>query len=295
MKGWLVNDFLTCIPNTKTFWHDLLEWFPELEDKTGYGYDELPEYLESIEEQPDYIIRNATFFRPLEIDVPQISLLQDIYTGVLRNQQIEVCNRSAHVVFNTPYVYEQYKDSIKTPFSVIPLGSCSVTFRPLNYDKDKNTIIFVGSTQEVKGFELLQEIIDGSSYKFILVLKDNTPVKFKNKNVSVYRSIDQTTLNELLNLSDLLICTSREETLHLAGVEALLAGTPVIAPEIGIYPTFKDDRWGLMVDRNKESYLQAIKTLLNSSKEETRSCAIEHGLTKESCRDAWTKVVENLK
>ena len=36
-SGWLVNDTLTCIPGTITFWHNLLEWFPELLDKTN-GY-----------------------------------------------------------------------------------------------------------------------------------------------------------------------------------------------------------------------------------------------------------------
>ena len=35
--GWLINDCLTTIPGTKTFWHDLLDWIPNLEDKTlGY-------------------------------------------------------------------------------------------------------------------------------------------------------------------------------------------------------------------------------------------------------------------
>ena len=38
-KGWLVNDCLTCIPGTKTFWHDLLEWIPTLEDKTDFHTD----------------------------------------------------------------------------------------------------------------------------------------------------------------------------------------------------------------------------------------------------------------
>ena len=35
--GWLVNDTLTCIPGTITFWHNLLEWNPYLIDKTN-GY-----------------------------------------------------------------------------------------------------------------------------------------------------------------------------------------------------------------------------------------------------------------
>ncbi len=71
--GWLVNDTLTCIPGTKTFWHDLLEWLPTLKDKcNGYTpFNLLPYNIEKdyAIEKPDYIIRNATYFRKLNIPV----------------------------------------------------------------------------------------------------------------------------------------------------------------------------------------------------------------------------------
>lgn len=56
-KGWLVNDFLTCIPGTKTFWHDLLEWIPGLTDKC-FPYPILADTIErlGVESPPDYII-----------------------------------------------------------------------------------------------------------------------------------------------------------------------------------------------------------------------------------------------
>ena len=47
MTGWLVNDYLTCIPRVKTFWHFLLKWFPDLQDKTGIDYSNLPRYIET--------------------------------------------------------------------------------------------------------------------------------------------------------------------------------------------------------------------------------------------------------
>ena len=78
-KGWLVNDCLTCIPGVRTFWHDLLDWFPGLEDKcNGYtDYSVLAEKIESILDVPDYIIRNGSYFRKLNIDVPTFCLVQD--------------------------------------------------------------------------------------------------------------------------------------------------------------------------------------------------------------------------
>jgi len=51
--GWLVNDQLTAIANTRTFWHDLLDWFPNLQDKcNGYtNYSVLADNIESINER----------------------------------------------------------------------------------------------------------------------------------------------------------------------------------------------------------------------------------------------------
>ena len=75
-KGWLVNDCLTCIPNVRTFWHHLLDKFSGLEDKCN-GHTSYHVLAETIEDQfrrasvkPDYIIRNGSYFRKLNIDVP---------------------------------------------------------------------------------------------------------------------------------------------------------------------------------------------------------------------------------
>ena len=79
--GWLVNDTLTCIPGTKTFWHDLLEWFPNLRDKTN-GYTNFSILPKSIEREaelfgaPDFIIRNGTFFGPVQIPGVKIISLE---------------------------------------------------------------------------------------------------------------------------------------------------------------------------------------------------------------------------
>ena len=95
-RGWLVNDTLTCIPGTTTLWHQLLEWLPNLEDKTnGYtDYSILPNVIESLPNKPDYIIRNGSYFRKLNIDVPTITLIQDVQNNPM---QTEVINSSTFV------------------------------------------------------------------------------------------------------------------------------------------------------------------------------------------------------
>ena len=104
--GWLVNDMLTCIPGTKTFWHDLLESIPNLIDKTN-GYTDYNTLATNIENQlknetPHYIIRNASYFRQIQTKVPTISLLQDI------TQNHAVCYSSDIVVANSLYTASHY-------------------------------------------------------------------------------------------------------------------------------------------------------------------------------------------
>ena len=71
MTTWLVNDFLTCIPGTRTFWHDLMDEFG-LVDKTGTRFDQLAPAIEGAIDAagaPDLIIRNASYFRPIRRNV----------------------------------------------------------------------------------------------------------------------------------------------------------------------------------------------------------------------------------
>ena len=105
--GWLVNDCLASFTGVITFWHNLLEWFPELIDKTnGYtNYTILASYIENEllnNIRPQYIIRNGTYFPRINTDVKQISLIQDIQINSkeLFNQQLDVINNSELVVFH---------------------------------------------------------------------------------------------------------------------------------------------------------------------------------------------------
>ena len=153
-KGWLVNDCLTCIPGTRTFWHDLLEWIPGLVDKTG-GYTDYKNLANKIEKDatialPDYIIRNATFFRQINLPCKQSSLLQDYCVD--NTQQIEVCNNSTITVFNSNYTYNKYKHLITgCRTEIIPLGVDFDFFRPTeekHLEVLPNSILFVGAAND---------------------------------------------------------------------------------------------------------------------------------------------------
>ncbi len=302
-KVWLVNDCLTCIPGTETLWHFLLESIDGIEDKTNghTPYGILPEKIENdlrcTAPPPDLIIRNATFFRPLGTDIPTISLLQDPYDpgSAVFNSQIEVCNKSSYVVYNSHYTKKMYSKFITTPGSVIEVGTDSELFKPSKNAKNNNTIIYVGSTnEEYKGFSMLLRLIENTSYNFILVMKDGFNIS--HPRVEIYNKINQNRLSELLNFSNLLVCTSKSETLHLAGIEAAFCGIPVVANDVGIYNKIKNDkRWGAVVkEYSLESYIDSIEDILRSENLSPRRVMFENKLSMDDCKSRWRWVVDNI-
>ena len=302
--GWLVNDCLTCIPNTKTFWHFLLEGVTGLEDKTG-GYTPFNILASKVENEyklsdikPDYIIRNATFFDNINVHIPTISLLQDPYdvgSGIFK-KQVEVCNNSSHVVYNSEYTKERYHKFIHRPSSVIKLGTNSNLCYPQGkVQKNKNTIIYVGSSNEnFKGFSLIKQLIKYTEYNFILVMKDD--FQMSHSRVSVYNKINQEKLVSLLNKSDLLVCTSRHETLHLAGIEAMFCNVPVVASDVGIYCEIKNDkRWGKIVDNHDLlSYIRAIEEILNNDSLSPREVMFCNKLSLSDSIENWNCLLNEV-
>lgn len=297
--GWLINDCLTTIQGTKTFWHDLLEWIPDLEDKTGGHtvYSSLAASIESMaraEGSPDYIIRNATFFRPLRICKGKtIVFLQDHYNNHLRQDQIDVCDEAEITVFNSPYVYNLYKDHVKGRKEIIPIGIDFNFFVPLKIKKIYD-VIYVGDTSVYpKGFDLLNKLINETNLKFCLVLKDDIKV-IDNPRVKVFRRVDHNKLLELYNQSKMLVCTSKIETLHLAGVEAAACGLPIVATNVGIYFDRKSEIWGMIsgIDKFINTVMYVLGYIENF---DSRNYFLKEGLDKESCKNKWINLVDSLR
>jgi len=302
-KGWLVNDRLTCIPGTKTFWHDLLDWFPELQDKcnghTPFGV--LPNYIENETRKgvPDYIIRNATYFRSMNIQTKTVSLLQDIAPN--NPIQIDVCNKSDVVVYNSPYTQSHYKGKIKTMEVMIPLGVDFKKFHPVdeNFSEElgilPNSILFIGANNTTpKGFDIMEEIINKTDYNFCLVMKDN--YKNSNKRVKVFNRIDHEKLIRVINSCEMLVCTSRVETLHLSGVEAAACNLPIVTSNVGIYYDLENGEWGRnTMSFNSDDFVREINYVKdNLSEFSPRKFFLEMGLDIETCKKKWINLIKSL-
>jgi len=306
--GWLVNDCLTCICGTKTFWHNLLEWFPDLSDKTnGYtDYSILPSIIEkqfSMESlKPYYIIRNGTYFRKLNIDVKQISLIQDIRAD--KEEQAVVINNSHIIVFNTNYVFEKYKYLIKNEDNVriCPLGVDFEFFTPIadrHPDVLPNSIIFIGdSTHYPKGFNVLIDIIvNMPNHNFCLIMKDNyteaqLDISIRDR-VRVFNKINQECVRLLINSCVMAVCTSYEETQHLSGIECGACNIPIVSRKVGIYyDNISDNRWGVIADDT--TFVDKINYVFNNIDTfKPRECFIEK-YSNVICKNNWIKLIDKL-
>ena len=302
-KGWLVNDTLTCIPNTKTFWHDLLEWIPNLEDKCN-GNTSFSILANKIENEgqitpPDYIIRNATYFRRINLPVKTISLLQDLSPDNL--MQIDVCNHSDVVVYNSPYTQAHYTGKITAKSVMIPLGVNFDKFIPhgKSYAEElgilPNSILFIGAANNYpKGFDIMSEIIDNTDYNFCLVMKDSYSTD--NPRVKVFNRIDHDLLIKVINSCEMLVCTSKVETLHLAGIEAAACNLPLVTSNVGIYYNMESGIWGRNTKSfNSKDFINEIKVVReNFLSFSPRQHFLNLGLDLNSCKKNWQSLIDNL-
>ena len=303
--GWLVNDRLSCISGVITFWNHLLEWFPHLVDKTN-GHTDYSILADTIESQlesarPHYIIRNGSYFRRIRTDVKTISLLQDVMHH--DGNQIDVIRHSTIVVFNTNYVYQKYKHLLdESSVRICPLGVNVEFFRPLPERHPSvlpNSILFIGASNHYpKGFDvMLQIMIQMEHQNFCLIMKDSfsreqLPESIRHR-VYVVNRVDQETVRLLINSCSAAVCTSREETQHLSGIECCACNLPVVGREVGFYYDCKDDKeWGLVA--TDDTFVEQLNYVMSHLSEFHPREYICKKYSTEQCKENWVAIIESL-
>jgi glycosyltransferase involved in cell wall biosynthesis len=293
MTGWLVNDRLTAIPGTRTFWHHLLGSIPGLIDKTVYPYSVLADFIEAETKMgsPDYVIRNAAYFRALSVDCPVISFVQDIVSGAVRDMLIEAATASRIVVFNSEYTRMMYPELHAADYRVIPIGTDETVFKPCEKDPDipEHSVLWIGSSHYVKGFDLACQLADSSQRPWVFVMKDDSPVPVDG--CIVYRSISQARLASIASSCAVGVCTSREETQHLAGIEAGMCGLPLVTTNVGIYYGRVQGSWGTRTNGNWSRDIELVSRL---PREGVSAYWNVCGLGLSSCLSSWTETIRSL-
>ncbi len=290
MTGWLVNDKLTAIPGTTTFWHHLLASIPGLLDRTTGTFEGLANKTEAHAEidRPDYIIRNAAYFRSLEVDCPVISFVQDIMHGKARDVLADACNNSDLVAFNSEYTLAAYPELHAN--AVIPIGTDDAVFSPKEPDGSIpcHAVLWIGSSHNIKGFDLACHLAENSPRPWIFVMKDDAEVPCGSK---VFHKISQEQIAMLASSCAVGACTSREETQHLAGIEMGMCGLPLVTTDVGVYHGRETGDWGTRVQRDWHSDIEAAASL---DREAVRKYWIEEGFGLDACMSAWRGLVASL-
>ncbi len=291
MTGWLVNDKLTCIEGTRTFWHHLLEAVPGLSNRTPGSYDRLAEMVEQAAgiEHPDYIIRNAAYFRALNVPCPVISFVQDILHGAARAQLVDACAASRCVVFNSRYTFAMYPELSECHYAIIPIGTDPAIFKPNPAIESYGGVMWVGSGHSVKGFELAIRLASESNRRWVFVLKDDTTIDLQN--ATVFRKVPQKLLSDIAMLCSVGVCTSQNETQHLAGIEMGMCGLPLVTTNVGVYYNRNAGPWGRVTSGNWHEEIEAASNL--DRDEASRYWRME-GLGLASCMVSWRALVEEV-
>jgi glycosyltransferase involved in cell wall biosynthesis len=331
--GWLINDQLTAIPGTKTFWHDLLAWFPDLiwpfrEKYVDYAHlgDVAEQYYWTKNPKPQYIVRNGSYFRSLDVDVPTISFVQDIMgSEKAQTQQDSIVRNSRVVVFNSTFTAAHATTAadvdprLHVSRMIIPIGVNTDVFTPkpakacrekygiVPFGKSGDTshiVLWVGAKSTVKGYDVLQSIIEATPYTYVLVSKDELVAEdYKdNPRVKVLTRIGMGEMVEVYATCSVLLCTSRLETQHLASIEAAACGRPIVTTPVGVWHD-----WGPMAKLRclagevvgratsvSEMAAALAKVLRDSGDYSPRSFILKSRFTREKCRESWTALLNLL-
>ena len=210
--------------------------------------------------------------------------------------QIEVCNNSDIVVFNSEYTKASCKNSIDPKRSdVIPLGVDFDFFCDLENDFSEelgipeNAILFIGADNQFKGFDQVRWIMDNTNLNFCLVMKDG--VSINNHRCKTFNSVEHDILRKIINSCSVCLCTSVMETQHLSSIEAGACNIPVVTTNVGIHYNKTGEGWGEKIPDGASG--KDIAKLLEkalSSEYQTRNKFIEFKYDKTSCKDRWLEI-----
>jgi len=302
MRRLLVNDALNQLGEV-TFWNLLQEWFGM--EFVGGDYGTLAETVRAVCDDADLIVRNATWFPPIQTQAPTISLLQDIIAeGQQREMQEAVIKSSRMTVFNSAFTASKYENVKSFTSRVIPLPVDFSLFEPQNtmgcqqaLSLPDGCVCWIGASQgaagQVKGFDIFLRVVRvNPDINFVAVFKDALP-EYSPPNLRMYCRLTHAELVRVIGACRVGLCTSRTESQHLAGIEMGACGLPMVAPPVGIYWK-RDELPGLIVnDSSVTAYTEAIRSLL--SKHHDPQVVREHwriGLDRPFIKHAWSKLIE---
>ncbi|XAM40666.1 D-inositol-3-phosphate glycosyltransferase [Terrisporobacter petrolearius] len=189
----------------------------------------------------------------------------------IRKLTIKVLENANKAIFLSQNLKEE---ALKLGYSgqnsqIIYKGVDSKDFKPLDKEKikkelgfEKLVVGYIGRLETVKGADKLPLIFyelskRRSDVEFIIVgqgsLKDSIIKKLNDLNIKYkyYKPMKQKELNKYMNLCDVIVVPSRDESFGCVPLEAQSCGTKVVASNVGGIPECVGD-FGFLVDLGEE-------------------------------------------
>ncbi|MCD6317898.1 glycosyltransferase family 4 protein [Candidatus Aerophobetes bacterium] len=156
---------------------------------------------------------------------------------------------------------------------IIPNYIDTDVFKPLNIQKKKGSICFVGRLDKQKNLFSLLEAMVGLPYTLTIVgsgpLRENLEkyAKEKELNVEFLGNIPNSELPKILNQHEIFILPSLYEGMPKALLEAMACGLPVIGTNVeGIKEVIKHEENGYLCETDANSIKEAIRKVLDNKK-----------------------------
>jgi len=193
-------------------------------------------------------------------------------------------------VFNTEYTRAAYPELANAPYRIIPIGTDESTFTrsAAAAGIPHGSVLWIGSGNPIKGFNLARRLAAESTRPWIFVMKDETPVP---ESFMTLRRIDHHRLVEVASACSVGVCTSAQETQHLAGIEMGMCGLPLVTTDVGVYHGREPGVWGRI---NTGDWHQDIEDVAES---DPAICALywrRMGFGVSACMARWSEAVHSL-
>lgn len=203
--------------------------------------------------------------------------LRSLYDSTVGKRTLRKCTRIITLT-NSEKDYIRKRFGIpKDKITVIPSGTDIEKFRDYGYERERNSLLFVGRLSPVKRLDLLLRAL-------VKVKKKVPDVKLKiigrdwgvqdqmveltkqlniEGNVEFLGEVPFDRLVEHYNRAKAFVLTSQFETFGVTIMEAIASGTPAVATRVGGVPEVVGDA-GLLCDENEDSVAKVLTEILTN-------------------------------
>jgi glycosyltransferase involved in cell wall biosynthesis len=204
-------------------------------------------------------------------------ILRTLYDSVIGKKTLHRCTSIITMTeIEKDYIASRFRIS-REKMITIPSGIDLKKFRDLGYEREKNTILFVGRLSPVKRLDMLLRAVAKvkkkvPDVKLRIIGRDwgvkNHLIELANRlnikdNVEFKGEITFENLIDQYNRVKAFVLTSKYEALGVTIMEAIGCGTPVVVTRVGGTPDVVCNA-GILCDENEESVAKGIIEVLTN-------------------------------